>query len=96
MLVMIKNLLKISRLKINKKQEFYFKRQFIKTLETIDKFNELDTSNVEFSFNPVKTENILREDEIRAEDILSQDEALSNARRTYNGYFVSNSVKNET
>lgn len=85
---MIKKLAKLSKLKVSKSEEKYFKKQFIETLKIIDQLDKLDTSKVGITYSVTGTKNVTREDKINPLNILSQDEALSNAKKTHNGYFV--------
>jgi aspartyl/glutamyl-tRNA(Asn/Gln) amidotransferase C subunit len=60
---------------------------FTTTVAVIEKLNDVDTSKA-------KTEhmtglmNVTREDTIDESRMFSQEQALANAPRTYNGYFV--------
>ena len=91
----VKKLADLARLKIDKKEEIYFKKQFDKTLEIISAFNKVDTSNIKPTYIVTGTNNVLREDKIKSTKVLTQDEALSNAKRTHNGYFVVDAILNE-
>ncbi|MBI5620037.1 Asp-tRNA(Asn)/Glu-tRNA(Gln) amidotransferase GatCAB subunit C, partial [Candidatus Gottesmanbacteria bacterium] len=56
------------------------------------KIQTLDTSNVPETSQVTGSENVFRDDEVDAGRILTQEEALSNAKRTHNGFFVVKSV----
>ena len=56
----------------------------------VETFSELDTENVEITSQTVGTENIMREDEVLSG--LTQEEALSNASKSKDGYFVATKV----
>lgn len=92
---MIANLAKITNLKIDEKKIKYFEKQFEETLKIIDQFDELDTSKIEETYQVTGEKNVLREDVITAEKVLTQDEALSGSKRTYNGYFVVDAIFHE-
>jgi len=85
---MIKKLANLSKLTISVKEEKYFKAQFDETLKIIGQLEKLDTSEASETYSVTGTKNVLREDKINPENILTQEEALSNAKNTHNGYFV--------
>jgi aspartyl/glutamyl-tRNA(Asn/Gln) amidotransferase C subunit len=58
--------------------------QLEETLESVDILNELDT-NEEGTSQVTGLSNVFRNDEIKKS--FTQKEALSNAKKTYNGYF---------
>ena len=91
----IRKLADLSQLKIDKKEEGYFKKQFEETLKIINEFDELDTSKTRQTYIVTGTQNVMRDDEIDTTKILSQEEALSNAKRTLNGFFVVDAILNE-
>lgn len=91
----IAKLAKLSNLKVSKKEEKYFEDQFEETLKIIEKFEKLDTSKVEETYIVTGTKNVVREDKINPLNILTQQQALSNAKKTHNGYFVVGSVLNK-
>ncbi len=51
----------------------------------MSKLNELDTSDVEPTYNVLALHNVMRQDEVRS--WLTQDEALANAPASNYGYF---------
>lgn len=91
----IKKVAKLAKLKISLKEEQYFKKQFEETFRIIDEFNELDTTKTLPTYIVTGTKNVLRDDIIEPIRILTQEEALSNAKNTYNGYFVVDAILNE-
>lgn len=92
---MIKKLAKLANLKISKNEEKYFKKQFEETLNLIEKFEKLDTSKVNETYIVTGTKNVFREDKINSLNVLTQEQALSNAKNTHNGYFVVSGVLNK-
>jgi aspartyl-tRNA(Asn)/glutamyl-tRNA(Gln) amidotransferase subunit C len=73
-----------------------FSSQFDKTLQTVATLEELDTKNVEATPQVTNLQNVFREDVVDTDRMFTQEEALRNARVTYNGYFVVPVVLNET
>ena len=62
-------------------------------IEAVETFSELDTENVPITSQTIGTENIMREDVVIPG--LSQSQALNNAHRSKNGYFVVQKVFHE-
>jgi len=75
----------LARLEINPEKETYLADQLSETASYIDVLGELDTKNVNPTFQTNHLKNITRDDVVG--ESLSQDEALSQAPDTYNGYF---------
>lgn len=61
---------------------------FNETLDVVDQLQQLDTSNVPTTHQVTGLENVTRNDVVNEKRMLSQDEALANATRKHNGYFV--------
>ena len=85
----------LSRLKIDKKETEYFTGQFNSTLKTISNLQELKTKGVKEAYNITGLVNIFRNDELDKGRLLSQEEALSNGKRTYKGFFVVKGIFDE-
>ena len=71
-------------------------RQFAATLETISTLNELDAQNIEATPQVTELQNVYREDVIDPSRTFTRDQALQNAAKTYQGYFVVKAVINES
>ncbi len=91
----VKQMVKLSNLSVDSKEQSYFTRQFEETLKTIDKLNQLNTDKVPGTDQVTGLSNIFREDKIEKERMLSQKEALSNAKSTYKGYFLVKAIFDE-
>lgn len=65
-----------------------FADQFSKTIQVVDQLNEIDTGNLPPTSSVTHLENITRPDEVDEVRVLTQEEALSNAKRKHNGFFV--------
>jgi len=61
---------------------------FEETLEVIDKLQSLDVKDVEPTHQVTGLTNILREDEVDEDRMFSQEDALANAKKIHNGFFV--------
>jgi aspartyl-tRNA(Asn)/glutamyl-tRNA(Gln) amidotransferase subunit C len=65
-----------------------FTPQLGAVIELMSQLNEVDTKDVESTARTINLENVLRDDEIKIENCLIQDEALSGTENTKNGFFV--------
>jgi aspartyl/glutamyl-tRNA(Asn/Gln) amidotransferase C subunit len=65
---------------------------FESTLKAVDKLKLLKVAKNQATFQVTKLQNVWREDRLQPERLLSQKQALSQAKKTYNGYFVVNRV----
>ena len=75
----------VSRLKLSESELKEFFGDFKEILAVFSKMDEVNTNDVEPSFQPVGLKNVLREDE--AEKCLTQERALSQTRHAQDGYF---------
>lgn len=79
---------KLSKLDLSEKEINFFTKQFNDTLSIIDNLKKVKTKGIKEAFNITGLKNVFREDKIDQKRILTQEEALSNAKRTHKGYFV--------
>jgi aspartyl-tRNA(Asn)/glutamyl-tRNA(Gln) amidotransferase subunit C len=84
----VKHVAKLANLILAPGEEEKFAGQFADTLTTVGLINELDTSQIGITTQVTGLENITREDAVDSSRMLTQEQALSNASKTYNGYFV--------
>lgn len=84
---LIKKIEKLSHVVVDRKEEKYFVDQFNETLDVIGELDKLDTNNVGTTSQVTGLTNVFREDVVDEKRMLSQEEALSNAKETHNGYF---------
>lgn len=82
----IKKLAKLAFLFLKNDEEKKLEDQLETTLKHIDSLSEIDTSKVVGTNEVTNLKNVAREDVVTAS--LSQEDALSNAKKTYNGFFV--------
>lgn len=83
---------KLANLKLTEKQIEKFTPQLSSVINYVSKIQELDTKKIKETSQVTQLKNVFREDRIETERILSQDDALGNAKRAYNGYFVVDAV----
>lgn len=61
---------------------------FTSTMNVVEELTAVNVKGVEPTHQVTGLENVLREDVVDNDRMFSQDEALSNASSTHNGYFV--------
>ncbi|EKD86171.1 MAG: Glutamyl-tRNA(Gln) amidotransferase subunit C [uncultured bacterium] len=76
---------KLANLPLTDEEKKKFESQLGETIQYIEGLNEVDTEGIEPTSQVTGLENVLREDEIKPS--LSQEQALSNAKSTHNGFF---------
>lgn len=88
----ISHVAKLANLPLTNEEKKKFEPQLEETIEYIENLNEVNTLGVEPTSQVTGLENITREDEVRPS--LSQEEALSNAKQTHNGFFKVKGILN--
>ena len=76
---------KLANLPLSSEEKKKFEKQLEETIQYIDSLNEVDTKGIEPTSQVTGLENVTREDEVKPS--LTQEEALSNAKSTHNGFF---------
>ena len=84
---------KLANLPLSNKEKALFEKQLKDILNYIAKLNEINTDKVEPIAHIVDLANITRGDETAPS--LSQDDALKNAPKTYNGFFEVDAIFEE-
>lgn len=84
----VKKIAKLANIPISDVQADDLAGGFTKTMKVVDELTEVDVKGVEPTNQVTGLENVLREDEIDPSRIFTQEEALSGAKRTHNGFFV--------
>lgn len=84
----VRHVAKLAHLTLTDEQLELFRSQLSSVLEYMSKIQTLDTKNVVETSQVTGLENVFREDVVEEARMLSQDQALSNAKRKHNGYFV--------
>lgn len=86
--VEIRHIAKLAKLHLSKKQVKQFQQDLSSVLGYMQKIKELKTENVVETTQVTGLKNVFRDDKIEKTRMLSQKEALSNAKRQYKGYFL--------
>jgi aspartyl-tRNA(Asn)/glutamyl-tRNA(Gln) amidotransferase subunit C len=88
----VTHLAKLANLPITEKQTLALQTSLSKTLDYVDVIKSLDTNNVSETNQVTNLSNVYREDIIDMTRVFSQEQSLSNATKSHNGFFVVNSV----
>ncbi len=91
----LKQVADLSHLPIPENKIDYYAKQFNETLEVIDTLNSVDTKNIPETSQVTGLINRFRDDKLNSDKTMSQEEALSSAGKTYNGFFVVEGVLDE-
>ncbi len=91
----ITRIAKLANLPVSQQQAEELTEQVDVTVSYVSQLQTLNTDAVEETSQVTGMENVLREDEVDTARMFSQEEALSNAKRTYNGFFVVDRVLEE-
>lgn len=89
----VKKVAKLANLPLTTEEEEKYSEQLSAILGYFDKLNEVDTSDVEPTFNVTGESNVMRED--TTSPCLSQEEALSNAPKKKDSMFETKGVFEE-
>lgn len=81
----VSHVAKLANLPLSDAEKKKFEKQLSETLDYVKQLEEIDTKGVEPTSQVTGLENVTREDEVTPS--LSQEEALSNAKSTHNGFF---------
>ncbi len=84
----VKKIAKLAHIPVTAKEEERLAKGFQATLKTVDTLFSVDVQGVEPTSQVTGLENVFREDEIDGSRRFTQEQALANAPRKHNGYFV--------
>lgn len=90
----VKHAAKLANLPLTADEEEKYSKQLSKILDYIDQLNQVDTSNVDPTYNVSGLSNVMVKDEI-GDCTLPQKDSLSNASNKKNGFFVTKGVFEE-
>lgn len=93
MKINIKHIAKLANLTLKSDEEVRLEGQLEATLEHVERLTKIDTSKTPETNEVTSLENVLREDTTRPS--MTQKDALKNAKKTYNGFFVVPAVLKE-
>jgi aspartyl-tRNA(Asn)/glutamyl-tRNA(Gln) amidotransferase subunit C len=84
----IEHIATLANIPVTKNEAGKLASGFEETLETISDLQTIDVAGVEPTHQVTGLENILREDSVDSSRTFTQKEALANAKKTYQGFFV--------
>jgi aspartyl-tRNA(Asn)/glutamyl-tRNA(Gln) amidotransferase subunit C len=84
----VEHVAQLATIPISEQQAQKFVGAFEETLGVIENLKSVATQGVEPTHQVTGLENVMREDIVDETHMLSQAEALANAKRTSSGYFV--------
>ncbi len=91
----VKKVAKLANLSVTPAQEEKFAGQLTGVLEFMSKIQSLDTESVPETSQVTGLTNVFREDLIDEARMFSQEEALSGAKQTHDGFFMVPAVLDE-
>ncbi len=84
---------KLANLSLDEQEKKVFTPQLSETIDYIEKLEEIDTSVIEPTSQVTDLENVTRDD--IAQPSLTQENALKNAKSTYNGFIMTEAILEE-
>lgn len=84
----VRHIAKLASIPITEEEEKSLRDAFRETLDVISELQAVDVKGVEPTNQVTGFENVLREDVVNEKHMLSQEDALKNAKKTHEGYFV--------
>ncbi|KKP47015.1 MAG: Aspartyl/glutamyl-tRNA(Asn/Gln) amidotransferase subunit C [Candidatus Woesebacteria bacterium GW2011_GWA1_33_30] len=88
----VKKIAKLAKIEILPKHLKKFSDEFDSIVKLVSKIQELNLKDIKGTSNSTNLKNVTREDAIDTNRILSQEDALKNAKRVHNGYFVVDAI----
>ncbi len=89
----VSHIAKLANLSLSTKEKAKLEEQLEETIEYVEELNNVRTEKTEPTSQVTGLENITRKDVVKPS--LSQQEALSNAKSTHNGFFMVDAIFNE-
>jgi aspartyl-tRNA(Asn)/glutamyl-tRNA(Gln) amidotransferase subunit C len=84
----VKRVAQLANIPLEDTQAEKFVGAFEETLEVIENLKEVSTAELEPTHQVTGLENVMREDVVDEKHMFSQQQAITNAKKTYQGYFV--------
>lgn len=91
----VEHIAALAKLNLTPEQIARIQPQLTTVLEFMSKIQALDTAGVPETAHVTGLHNVFREDAVDPGRMLSQEDALRNARKTHDGYFVVDAVLKE-
>lgn len=91
---LVKHIAGLANIPISSQEEKNLVNDFLETLKAVDELQQVDIDGVELTHQVTGLKNITREDEVNEENMFTQKQALVNASRAHDGFFVVERVIN--
>jgi len=78
---------RLARLTLTPQEKKSFSQQLSDVLAQIEELKKLDVEKVEPTFQTTGAADVLRDDEVQKERVLTEKEALANTKETAQGHF---------
>ncbi len=85
----------LAHLPVTSKEEQKLSEEFNTTIKVVDQLFKVDVAGVEPTSQVTGLTNVFREDTIDTTRMFTQEQALANAKRTHNGFFVVDQILTE-
>jgi len=92
----VKKIAALAKIPVTSAEEKELAHGFNTTMEVVDELFKVDVAHVEPTSQVTGLINVFREDEVDATRQFSQEQALANAKQTYNGFFVVPQIIDQT
>ncbi|HJX59216.1 MAG TPA: Asp-tRNA(Asn)/Glu-tRNA(Gln) amidotransferase subunit GatC [Patescibacteria group bacterium] len=86
---------KLARLTLSPEEEEKYAKQLSQVVEYVGELAEVNTEGVEPTSQTTGLTDVFRTDELKGQDNLSKENALSGSDKIHNGYFVVDAVLSE-
>ena len=85
---LVKHIAQLAQIPITDQEEKELATAFSETLQVINDLKEVEVEGIEPTHQVTGLENVTRPDQVNSELMFTQKEALANAKKTHQGYFV--------
>lgn len=84
----VKKIAHLAKISVTPQQEKDLADGFNTSIDIVDKLFSVDVDKIQPTSQVTELTNVLREDEVDPSRMFTQEQALSNAKKTHNGFFV--------
>jgi aspartyl-tRNA(Asn)/glutamyl-tRNA(Gln) amidotransferase subunit C len=84
----VKNIANLAHIPVTDQESTKLATAFAETLDVIENLKSLNVQKTPITYQVTGLENVLREDVVNEENMFTQEQALANAPKTHQGYFV--------
>jgi aspartyl/glutamyl-tRNA(Asn/Gln) amidotransferase C subunit len=91
----VKHIAKLANIPVTLDEEKKLADGFNSVMKVIGELNQINVKDVEPTHQVTGLTNVTREDEVDENRMLTQSQALGNAKKTYNGFFMVDQILEE-